>query len=115
MGLFDEELGSVGISISKGCNTQILLYKVIALKYCELCHEIQTNITLTWKAEIMNFYGYIDKTWAIQKVKMMLQFPFLNDEDFYYDYGKKDYMITDLHHKIGMSRKEFDAFLLTLA
>jgi len=55
-----------------------------------------------------------DSTWRLQKTKMMLQFPYLHKEDFHYDYGMKDRMICDLHRKIGKSREEFDAYLLTL-
>lgn len=56
----------------------------------------------------------IDETWRLQKAKMMIQFNYLHDEDFHYDYGKKDCMITTLRQKIGKSREEFDAYLLTL-
>ena len=56
----------------------------------------------------------IDETWRIQIAKMKIQFNYLHDDDFHYDYGKKDYMIDDLRHKIGKSREEFDSYLLTL-
>ncbi len=56
----------------------------------------------------------IDETWRLQKAKMMMQFDYLSDEDFHYDYGEKDCMMDDLRNKIGKSREEFDAYLLTL-
>lgn len=55
-----------------------------------------------------------DELWAIQKAKLKLLFTHLHDDDFYYDYGKKDVMLEQLQKKLGKSREELSQFLLTL-
>jgi hypothetical protein len=44
----------------------------------------------------------------------MLRFSQLNDEDFRYDYGMKEVMMTKLQAKLGKSREELISFLLKL-
>lgn len=55
-----------------------------------------------------------EKLWALQKAKLRLRFTHLNDEDFRYDYGKKDVMLELLQKKLGKSRKEFNLLLFGL-
>lgn len=55
------------------------------------------------------------EVWRCQKAKLKHLFSHLDESDFYYEYGKKNVMITNLHQKIGKTREEFDAFILTLA
>lgn len=55
-----------------------------------------------------------DQKWERQKVKLKLMFPQLHDDDLYYDYGKKEVMMTGLQLKLGKSRKELNALLAQL-
>ena len=55
-----------------------------------------------------------DQKWERQKVKLKLMFPQLHDDDLYYDYGKKEVMMTRLQLKLGKSRKELNALLTQL-
>jgi hypothetical protein len=55
-----------------------------------------------------------DELWAIQKAKLKLRFTHLNDEDFHYDYGKKDQMMTRLQLMLGKSREDLNRLLLEL-
>lgn len=55
-----------------------------------------------------------DALWAYQKAKLSLLFPHLHADDFYYDYGKKDVMLEQLHAKLGKSRNELNLTLLGL-
>ena len=52
--------------------------------------------------------------WAMQKAKLKLTFTHLRDEDFHYDYGKKDVMMTHLQLMLGKSRNELYRILLNL-
>jgi hypothetical protein len=52
--------------------------------------------------------------WRRKKAKLMLRFQQLHDEDFFYDYGKKDGMITKLHLKLGVSRDDLALILSKL-
>ena len=55
-----------------------------------------------------------DTLWTLQKAKLKLQFSHLHDEDFYYDYGKKEVMMTQLQLKLGRSREELNLLLSEL-
>lgn len=55
-----------------------------------------------------------DELWAMQKAKLKLMFAHLHDDDFQYDYGKKDVMLTNLELKLGKSREELKKLLLEL-
>jgi hypothetical protein len=52
--------------------------------------------------------------WRRQKAKLKLYFPQLNDDDFRYDYGMKDVMMTKLQVRLGKSREELTALLTQL-
>jgi hypothetical protein len=49
--------------------------------------------------------------WRTQKAKLKLLFAHLNDDDFKFDYGMKDVMMTKLQAKLGKSREELNAIL----
>ena len=55
-----------------------------------------------------------EELWTLQKAKLKLQFTHLDDEDFQYDYGKKDVMLDLLQKKLGKSREELNHILLGL-
>ena len=55
-----------------------------------------------------------EEIWIVQKTKLRLLFPHLHDEDFQYDYGKKDLMLDQLQAKLGKSREELNLLLLGL-
>jgi hypothetical protein len=62
----------------------------------------------------MNYTKTPDELWTMQKSKLKLLFPDLHDEDFHFDYGKKDEMMDRLQTKLGKSRDELNALLLGL-
>jgi hypothetical protein len=55
-----------------------------------------------------------EELWAMQKAKLKLIFAHLHEDDFQYDYGKKDVMLRNLELKLGKSREELDQLLLGL-
>jgi hypothetical protein len=55
-----------------------------------------------------------DQNWKRQKAKLKLMFPHLDDDDFYYDYGMKEVMMTNLQAKLGKSREELNVLLTQL-
>lgn len=55
-----------------------------------------------------------DELWRIQKAKLLLRFSQLDEEDFHYDYGMKEVMMSKLQVKLGKSREELNACLLKL-
>ena len=55
-----------------------------------------------------------DGLWAVQKAKLKLRFSHLNDDDFRYDYGKKDAMMTRLQLMLGKSREGLNRLLVEL-
>jgi hypothetical protein len=59
----------------------------------------------------MNDIKNPDKLWTLQKAKMKLLFSQLHDEDFHYDYGEKEVMMTQLQLKLGKSREELNLLL----
>jgi len=62
----------------------------------------------------MNDITNPDELWTVQKGKLKLLFTNLYDEDFQYDYGKKDVMLELLQKKLGKSREELNLLLLEL-
>jgi hypothetical protein len=55
-----------------------------------------------------------DQNWRRQKAKLKLMFAHLDNVDFYYDYGMKDVMMTNLQVKLGKSREELNTLLTQL-
>ena len=55
-----------------------------------------------------------DELWTMQKAKLKLIFADLDEDDFQYDYGKKDVMLTNLELKLGKSRGELEQLLSEL-
>lgn len=55
-----------------------------------------------------------DEQWRIQKAKLLLRFAHLDEGDFRYNYGMKDAMMTKLQARLGKTRAELGALLLTL-
>ena len=55
-----------------------------------------------------------EQVWSIQKAKLQLLFPHLHEEDFHYDYGKKEPMLNLLQQKLGKTREELEALLLEI-
>ena len=55
-----------------------------------------------------------EELWTVQKATLRLLFPHLHDEDFQYDYGKKDVMMDQLQAKLGKSREELNSLLVGL-
>jgi hypothetical protein len=62
----------------------------------------------------MNDIKNPEELWTLQKAKLKLRFTHLDDEDFQYDYGKKDVMLDLLQKKLGKSREELNHILLVL-
>jgi len=62
----------------------------------------------------MNDITNPDELWTVQKGKLKLLHTNLCDEDFRYDYGKKDVMLELLQKKLGKSREELKLLLLGL-
>ena len=62
----------------------------------------------------MNDIKNPEELWTLQKAKLKLRFAQLDDEDFQYDYGKKDVMLELLQKKLGKSREELNHLLLGL-
>lgn len=55
-----------------------------------------------------------DERWAMQKAKLKLQYSHLHEDDFQFDYGKKDVMLEQLQAKLGLTREELNAVLLAI-
>ena len=62
----------------------------------------------------MNDIKNPEELWTVQKAKLRLLFTHLQDEDFKYDYGKKDVMLDMLQKKLGKTREELKEILLGL-
>jgi hypothetical protein len=62
----------------------------------------------------MNDIRNPEELWIVQKAKLKLLFTHLADEDFNYDYGRKDVMLELLQKKLGKSREELNLLLLGL-
>lgn len=52
-----------------------------------------------------------DEKWTDQVSKMKIKFTFLRDQDFRFDYGKKDVMLNSLQAKLGKDRQELNEML----
>jgi hypothetical protein len=59
----------------------------------------------------MHYPQQPEELWRQQKAKLKLIFSHLADEDFQYDYRKKELMMTSLEKKLGKSRKELNELL----
>ena len=59
----------------------------------------------------MNDIKNPDELWNAQKAKLKLIFSQLHDEDFRFEYGKKEVMMTQLQLKLGKSREELNLLL----
>lgn len=59
----------------------------------------------------MNDIKNPEELWNVQKSKLKLLFTNLHDEDFQYDYGKKEVMLQSLQKKLGKSREELNLLL----
>ena len=59
----------------------------------------------------MNDIKNPEALWTLQKAKLSLLFTHLHEEDFRYDYGKKDVMLESLQKKLGKSREELNLLL----
>ena len=55
-----------------------------------------------------------ENLWTMQKDKLKSLFTQLSDEDFQYDYGEKEVMMTSLQQKLGKTREELNRLLLDL-
>jgi len=62
----------------------------------------------------MKYSAIPEDIWRRQKAKLKLFFPQLNDDDFRYDYGMKDVMMTKLQKRLGKSREELNTLLTQL-
>lgn len=62
----------------------------------------------------MNDIKNPEELWDFQKAKLSLKFPHLHEEDFHFDYGKKDLMLDLLQQKLGKSRDELNLLLTGL-
>lgn len=52
-----------------------------------------------------------EQLWKMQKAKLKMIFSHLHDEDFQYDYGKKDVMLELLQVKLCKTREELELLL----
>jgi hypothetical protein len=59
----------------------------------------------------MSYREKPEELWRKQKAKLKLQFSQLDEDDFKYDYGMKEVMMTKLQMKLGKSRNELNALL----
>lgn len=62
----------------------------------------------------MNHIQTIDPNWRRQKARLKLMFAHLDDNDFDYDYGRKEVMMNNLQAKLVKSRQELNALLAKL-
>ena len=62
----------------------------------------------------MNDITNPEELWAVQKGKLRTLFSNLDEEDFRYDYGKKDMMLESLQKKLGKTREELNLLLSEL-
>jgi len=52
--------------------------------------------------------------WNIKKEKLKLKYPILTDKDLYFQEGKESIMIEMLGYKIGISRHELLAIIVSI-
>ena len=55
-----------------------------------------------------------EELWNMQMAKLKLIYNHIHDDDFEYDYGRKEIMMTQLQRKLGKSREELNELLLQL-
>ncbi len=55
-----------------------------------------------------------DQRWKVQVAKLKLMYPHLSDDDFQYDYGKREVMMEGLCKRLGKTRAELDALFAQL-
>ena len=55
-----------------------------------------------------------DEKWKAQIIKLKVMFPFLEEDDFAYDYGMKDVMLNRLQDKLGKNREELNEILAAM-
>jgi hypothetical protein len=55
-----------------------------------------------------------EERWKVQKSKLRLLFPHLGDEDFQYDYARKENMMANLQAKLGKTREELNYLIALL-
>jgi len=56
----------------------------------------------------------IMRSWREQKIMLKWRYPILSDEDFVYDEGQKETMLSRLATKLNKSRKELEALFAEL-
>ena len=56
----------------------------------------------------------IIRSWREQKVMLKWKYPFLSDEDFVFEDGDKETMLTKLSVKLKKTRKELEALFAEL-
>jgi hypothetical protein len=71
-------------------------------------------IVKTSNLATMNDITNPEELWAVQKGKLRTLFSNLDEEDFRYDYGKKDMMLESLQKKLGKTREELNLLLSEL-
>ncbi len=65
---------------------------------------IEIRITFLPTFAIMN----IIRSWREQKILLKRRFPFLSDEDFLFEEGKRENMLTRLQEKLGKTSSELE-------
>jgi hypothetical protein len=55
-----------------------------------------------------------EELWSMQMAKLKLIYSHIHDDDFEYDYGRKETMMTQLQQKLGKSREELNELLRQL-
>jgi hypothetical protein len=56
----------------------------------------------------------VKEIWNEQKAKLIAKFPVLTEADLLFEEGKKDEMLTKVSAKLGKTKEELSAILLTL-
>jgi len=54
------------------------------------------------------------RSWREQKVMLRMRFPFLRDEDFFYEPGDRESMLKRLEAKLNKSRLELESLFAEL-
>jgi len=56
----------------------------------------------------------IVRSWREQKILLKRRFPILSDEDFSFEEGKRETMLTKLQEKLGKSKQELELIFAEL-
>jgi hypothetical protein len=56
----------------------------------------------------------IIRSWREQKILLKRRFPILSDEDFAFEEGKKETMLSRLQEKLGKSRQELELIFVEI-